>query len=97
WAIISSPRLQETGLAELLATELSQRKTFELVEREQINLALRELEVDRLLGSESAGGRLKLGQVLRADGLVFLGEAPAEGVDRIKVVVRECRQGARLG
>lgn len=95
WAILSSPKVRETGLADLLTAALSQRPSFELVEREQLAAATREQELDHLLGSK-VGQRLQLGQVLRADALIILKEA-SEEPGLVRVVISECRTGARLG
>jgi hypothetical protein len=61
WAIVATPAVQQTGLPDLLTAELSQLRHIELVERDQIVEATRELEIDAVLGSDSTTGRLKLG------------------------------------
>lgn len=95
WAIIASPRVEQDGLADLLTAEFSAQKSLELVERDQLTAATRELEVSAYFGSQDAGRRLQLGRLLNADALLLLS---LEGRERpsLKVVISDCRYGARL-
>ena len=67
WAVLASEELQQAGLSELVTAELSKAKGVELVEREQLAVATKELDLSALLGSANAAGRLKLGRLLKAD------------------------------
>ncbi len=95
WAVIASPELRETGLSDLLAAELS-AKSIELVEREQIDVITREIELSKLLGADAAGQRLKVGQLSKADALVLLSVIENDKTKFVKLVVSDCRYGSRL-
>ena len=103
WGIIATDQLQQTGLADLVFAELSREQGIELVEREQLDAAVKELELSALLGSDAAG-RLKLGRLLKADALVLLSlvkprkfETQKEQEQQfLKLVVSDCVYGARL-
>jgi len=102
WAIVATPDVQQTGLVDLLTVELSKLDGVELVERAQLDAAMKELELTALFGAGAAGGRLKLGRVLGADVLVLLSrktsrlEAPAESKQFLQAVLCDCTCGARL-
>jgi hypothetical protein len=72
WAILASPEVQKLGISDQLMTSLSARDGIELVDRESLAAATRELQLSELAGSQSAAERLKLGQMLHADLLVFI-------------------------
>ncbi len=72
WAILSSPELQESGLADLVTAELSQVKGVQLVERDQLAAAMKELELDAVLGEADVRARLRLGRLVKADALIVL-------------------------
>jgi len=69
---------------------------IELVERDQIDLALQELSLTSMLGSENARGRLELGRILRADVLVFMAGTSQRTQQGLRLVVSECILGARV-
>lgn len=94
WAILSAPEVREAGISDLLTAKLSERE-FELVERDQLEAVLKELKLSQLLGSQT-GERMSLGARLRADVLVLLSVVEVEQSRLLKVVISECRQGARL-
>ena len=71
WAIIASPEVQSSGVADLLTLKLSE-DGVELVERDQLAAATRELELSQLQQPAAASERLKLGKILGADALVLL-------------------------
>ena len=96
WAIIASQDLQADGLPDLLTAELSRLGGLELVERERLDLAAKELEVAACFGSAAAGQRLRLGQWLKADGLLLLSIEQREQKKYVKVVISDCVYGARL-
>ncbi len=80
WAILASEEVQATGLPELLFADLSLRPGLELVERSQLDLALKELELSSRLGELNPQQQLQLGRVLRADGLLIL--TTSQPIDR---------------
>ncbi len=96
WAIIASPDVQKSGLADLLTVELSKVDGIELVERERLDAATKELELIALFGAKGAGKRLKLGRTLGADALLLLSFEKREKKQFVKVIVADCRYGARL-
>ena len=120
WAILACPELQSSGVADLLAAQLSAEPGMELVERQRIDVALKELGLSQSLGDD-VRGRMQLGLILKADGLVILSRvttaplatqpsaragrissgqafppAVANTTSFVKVVIADCRQGARL-
>jgi hypothetical protein len=96
WAVVGDQTVHESGLSELVMAELSQSSSIELVEREELQLASRELEISSLhLASESAG-RLQLGALIKADGLALLSLGRHGGKSFIRVVTCDCDSGARL-
>lgn len=101
WAIVASPRVREWVLADLLTAELSAMPGVQLVERDRIDAALRELTLSELLGAEGIAARLKLGALLRADVLIFLRERKgedeeAEGEAAVEMAVARTDQGVRV-
>ncbi len=53
WAILATPQVQESGLADLLTAELGKEPGLTLVERDQFAAALTELTLDQALGAEA--------------------------------------------
>jgi len=99
WAVVASAEVSQTGLTDLLTAELSRGEGLELVERDDLRLATGELELDALFGAEAAPQRLKLGRLFGADALVLL--SFNRGVEKteeesVKLVISDCRYGARL-
>ncbi|MBI2480598.1 MAG: hypothetical protein HYV60_18825, partial [Planctomycetia bacterium] len=72
WAVIASNSVLESGLPDLLTVELSQDDSIQLVERERLRDATRELELATLMKAESIDQRLRLGKTLGADALMVL-------------------------
>jgi hypothetical protein len=102
WAIIGDAEVTKAGISDLLAAKLAATEKLELVEREQLEMVLKELELATLLGP-SGNSRLRLGKVLKADALVLLtveSAAPAvktQPVQRfVRLVIADCHHGARL-
>src|SRR4051812_14527864 len=89
WAIIGSKAVQDAGLTDLLTADLAPQ--FNLVERAQLDLALKELTLSEALGSNSAQ-RLKLGKLLKADLLVFVADQTTKDTKpHVKLVISETR------
>ncbi len=97
WAIIASQPLEATGVTDLLTAELSQNSSVELVEREQLRLATKELELSAYFGAKAVSERLKLGQLLKADALLLLSLEERDKKQFVRLVIADCRYGARLG
>jgi hypothetical protein len=96
WAIVATPELRGGGLSDLLTARLSEDDSIELVEREQLDLALRELDLAAHFGADDAGRRLELGKLLKADALVLLSVRRHEDQPFLRLVVCDCMYGARL-
>jgi hypothetical protein len=96
WAILASAELRQAGLSDLLTAELSKSPGIELVEREQLAAATKELDLSALLGSANAAGRLRLGRLLKADALLLLSLERAGKTALLHIVISDCRYGARL-
>ncbi|MGV3757438.1 MAG: hypothetical protein ACO1QS_18825 [Verrucomicrobiota bacterium] len=75
--------------ADLLAAGLSTRKNVELVERQQIKKVLNELA----LANTQAQSRLKLGEILAADGLLFLDRLSKGGTEFLSVKLVAVKPG----
>jgi len=96
WAIISVGADDVKVVAELLTAELSKVNGIELVERDLLAKVAGEQVLSTALSAEGSGNRLHLGEMLHADGLIFL-RAGGEREERtLEMVVAECRAGARL-
>ncbi len=103
WAIISSPEIKETGLADILFVKALEIKGIDLVERDEIDAVLKEMEVSAL-SAVGVSERVKLGERLQADALAIISihrERKREGekdVERsyVKLVLADCHYGARL-
>jgi len=86
-ALCTSDR-HSAGVANLIFVRLSGTKALDLVERE----AARAVEKEWTLSTLSQGAAFKIGQMLNADGLLFIGT----DVDDLHVVLVEARSGRRL-
>jgi len=74
------------NLADLLQADLSNRDGIEMVEREEIDRVLAEQAISAA-GLVAASERVRLGQVLRAKGLLFVGEETSSNqVFRLRLV-----------
>jgi hypothetical protein len=72
WAIISSADVKESGIPDLLTAQLSSDAGIELLEREDLEVATRELELSASTTSAASAKRLQLGRLLKADALLLL-------------------------
>ena len=96
WAIIGSPALRDLGAWNLLAAQLTQLNGIQWVEREQLDAALRETTLAQLLGPADSARRIQAGKLTGADVLVLLTEDRSAAGTRVRVVITDCRLGARL-
>ncbi|MBC7815624.1 MAG: hypothetical protein IAG10_01855, partial [Planctomycetaceae bacterium] len=96
WAIVAPEAIRQSGLADLLLVEAGKLARMELVERDELDRVAKELELESLAGAGGAAQRLKAGRLLRADALVLLKSVSASESNRLRVVIVDCRQGARL-
>lgn len=96
WAVIGAPEVRSDGFSDLLTAELSGQDGLELVEREQIELATKELELSACLGAKDAERRLKLGRLAKADALALLTLVTHDKKTFLKLTISDCRHGARL-
>ncbi|NLX24270.1 MAG: hypothetical protein GXY55_21690 [Phycisphaerae bacterium] len=100
WAIVATTDVEQSGLADVLATELSQRPGVQLLERAEVEAATRELALSQVAGSGFPNVRLQLGRLLKADALILLAvETVGEDADQresLRIVISETTCGARL-
>ncbi len=95
WAVIASAEMREIGISDVLTAELSAR-SFALVEREQLDVIAREIELSTLLSADAAAQRLQVGQLAKADALVLLSVVENANQKFAKLVISDCRYGSRL-
>ncbi len=105
-AIVTSPEIDQLGLAEPITAELAKVPKFELVDRANIDRIRNELDLATLCKPESIKRRQALGKTLGAD-LLFVLKATHEGKSghqerttpmghRLHLVLVDCRYGVRL-
>ncbi len=102
WAVFASQDVARDGLPELITVALSEDSSLELVERQELAAATREMELAAYLGPDAGRQRLQLGRVLKADALVLLSLEPSaaqpdgEASEFLRLIIAECRLGTRL-
>ncbi len=96
WALVATEEVSESGLVDLLTVELSQNDSLQLVERERLQEAMRELQLATLVKADQVEQRLRLGKTLRADALMVLSIERRDGRRLLRVVVCDSRLGVRL-
>ena len=96
WAVVSSLELQRGGIPDLVTAKLAGVDGLQLVERDRILEATRELTISRMAGAEGTKARLSLGRTVGADVLLLLIDQPIESKPGLLVVISDCRLGARL-
>lgn len=96
WAIIATPEVTETALPDLLTAQLSQDESVELVERERLREATRELQLAALIKAGNVEQRLQLGKTLGSDALMVVSIEERQGKRRLRVVVCGAKLGVRL-
>jgi len=96
WAILGSPAAARAGILDLTQLEVQRIPNIELVERNQLDLLNRELEIGALLGAGNAALRVRAGARLSADALLCLDVVTVEDATCLKAVVSDCKLGARL-
>ncbi len=96
WAVISSAKIQKAGLADLLTAALAREKGIKLVERDRLRLVAKELTLSKMLGSSGLARRAGAGRILKADALILLTDETKDGKNFVRLVISDCRCGARL-
>lgn len=100
WAILATDEVRQAGVADLVFERLSKEADLELVEREQLDVVLREIKTSSLAGSRDVSQRLQVGRQLKADALLVLSVVKAQpaGANEpsLQVVTCDCHSGARL-
>jgi hypothetical protein len=100
WAIVAATEVQESGLSDLLTARLSRHEpdepAIELVERDRLDAALRELELAACFGPLDGPQRMRLGQLVRADVLVLLSVEQLQRQRTLRIVIAQCTTGVRL-
>ncbi len=91
WAILGNTQASESGLTDLLVSELS-KTALDMVEREQLKAIVDEQTLQAVVGNLSAESR-RLGKLLKADALVIVQQSGSQ----VKTILCDCRYGARIG
>ena len=94
-AVLAGPGEIAEKLAPLVELRLGRKEGIALLEREKLTQILREQELQALLAADAPGKRAALGQLLKADLLVFLTERE-KPKPHVQVVVCETQRGLRL-
>lgn len=95
WAVLASPDVRESGVSDLLMAQLTAAK-LSLVEREQLDVVIREIELSKLFNAAAAAQRLQVGQLAKADALILMSLIERDGKKSVRMIVCECRYGSRL-
>ncbi|HUT31602.1 MAG TPA: hypothetical protein VMX13_17560 [Sedimentisphaerales bacterium] len=95
-AILSSKEIRESGLSDLLTVQMQELPGVELVERDLLKSVMNEVGLFMMLGADQPENRRKAGALLKADILVLLTVEQIAEEKRIKVIISECSNGARL-
>jgi len=96
WALMATDEVAKSGLPDLLTVELSRNESLELVERESLQAATRELQLAALMKADHVSQRLQLGQTLRANALMILSFERQMDRPVLYVVVCDADLGVRL-
>ena len=96
WAVLSSPDLHSSGLEDQVIAGLSPDQAIMLVDRAHLDLVAKELSLSGMSNSSGTGLRQKAGRIVKADALVLLSRETAAGKDLVRLIICECRCGARL-
>lgn len=96
WAVICAKDAQQAGLGDLVTAELSKATDIELVERDQLDAATKELQLAAALESKSVATRVKMGRLVKADALLILSIREGNKGRVLQIVVSESLCGARL-
>lgn len=96
WAVVATPEVTKSGVPDLLTVGLSEDESIELVERERLQEAMRELQLAALIKADNVEQRLQLGKTLGADALMLLSIEKQQDKRRLRVVVCGAKHGVRL-
>lgn len=95
WAVLASPRAQNSGLADIVVAGMSKIDEVALVERDCLDAIADELEVLALF-DVAPKQRLRVGRLLNADVLLLLSQNDIDDEPRVEVAIIDCRRGIRL-
>lgn len=95
WAVVSSDDVRNSGLSDLLTLELGNLPRVVLVEREAIEMVLKELELNAsgLVAPERA---VQLGKLVAADAVLFIEHGKQRTASMLHARLIETRTGVRL-
>jgi len=96
WAILASDELRKSGLEDQVLAGLGTDKTITLVDREHIDLVVKEQALGVLSGGGDAASRRKAGAIAKADAMAIVYPETANGEHFVRLVICETRAGARL-
>jgi hypothetical protein len=94
--LIATDEVVQSGLPDLLTVELSRNESLELVERESLQAATRELQFAALVKADHVSQRLQLGKTLRSNALMILSFERQMDRPVLYVVVCDADLGVRL-
>lgn len=95
WAVLATPEIQATGLADHVTAALA-KAGLVLLERSDLEAALAEVKRGHFLEASDAKERLRLGQMLRADAFVVLALEKRQDKEFLRSVICDAGTGARL-
>lgn len=95
WAVLASPRAQNSGLVDIVVAGMSEIDDVVLVERDRLDAIAGELEVLALF-DVAPKRRLRVGRLLNADVLLLLSQNDIDDEPRVEVAIIDCRRGIRL-
>jgi len=95
WAVLASPRAQNSGLADIVVAGMSRIDEIALVERDRLDTIAGELKVLALF-AVAPQQRLRIGNLLNADALLLLSQNDIGDEPRVEAAIIDCRRGIRL-
>ena len=96
WAIIATPEVEQSGMADLLTAKLSRIEGMELVERALVGKVLAERKISASVLA-SAEASIQLGRLLAADAFLVVERVPKLTPPACRLQVIETRTGTALG
>jgi hypothetical protein len=96
WAVMATEKVVASGLQDLLTVNLSQNGSLQVVEREALEVVMRELQLSTLIRADRVEQRLQLGRTLNANALMVLSFERKKGRQLLRVVVCDANLGVRL-
>ncbi len=96
WAVLATPDCRASGVADAIEASLAKLPGLQLIERDQLEAAFRELSIASLADAPGVGPRIRLGELVHADALLTINQQDDRGNQVIRVIIGECANGTRL-